>query len=94
MHLFTIITLASSYIASPRAPIVPAQFVDHNGDVMSISPSPGGSHIFVSGACDASAKVWDVNQPTSVRTFGGHESDINAVSFFPDGAAFSTGDAP
>jgi guanine nucleotide-binding protein G(I)/G(S)/G(T) subunit beta-1 len=70
------------------------QFVDHNGDVMSISPSPGGCHIFVSGACDASAKVWDVNQPTSVRTFGGHESDINAVSFFPDGAAFSTGDAP
>ena len=27
----------------------------------------------------------------SVRTFRGHESDINAASFFPDGCAFATG---
>jgi len=66
-------------------------YADHNGDVMSISPAPGGAHIFVSGACDALAKVWDVKNPSSVRTFGGHESDINAVTFFPDGNAFSTG---
>ena len=66
-------------------------YADHNGDVMSISPAPGGAHIFVSGACDALAKVWDVKNPSSVRTFAGHESDINAVTFFPDGNAFSTG---
>jgi len=67
------------------------QYIDHNGDVMSISPQPNGAAIFVSGACDAYAKVWDVNSADSVRTFAGHESDINAVSFFPDGNAFATG---
>jgi len=67
-------------------------FQDHNGDVMSISASPGTPTIFVSGACDAMAKVWDIKaQGKAVRTFAGHESDINAVSFFPDGNAFSTG---
>jgi len=67
-------------------------YADHNGDVMSISPGPGGAHLFVSGACDALAKVWDVKAGGSaVRTFSGHESDINAVTFFPDGNAFSTG---
>jgi len=68
-----------------------AQFVDHNGDVMSISAKPRSSKVFVSGACDATAKVWDISSPNDVRTFEGHESDINAVSFFPDGNAFATG---
>ena len=58
---------------------------------MSISPAPGGQNRFVSGACDAVAKVWDATDPRSVRTFSGHESDINAVTFFPDANAFSTG---
>jgi len=66
-------------------------FLDHNGDVMSISSSPVNAKIFTSGACDAHAKVWDISQPNSVRTFTGHESDINAVSFFGDGEAISTG---
>merc|ERR1719326_2260419 len=67
------------------------QFVAHNGDVMSISAQPNGEKAFVSGACDAEAKLWDMKQPDVCRTFVGHESDINAVSFFPDGLAFSTG---
>jgi len=68
-----------------------SSFVDHNGDVMSISPQPVHEKIFVSGACDAEAKVWDISSEKSVRTFRGHESDINAASFFPDGCAFATG---
>jgi len=70
-----------------------SQYNDHHGDVMSICPQPNLSHpkIFVSGACDAEAKVWDINKIGSVRSFRGHESDINAVSFFPDGIGFSTG---
>jgi len=67
------------------------QYSDHNGDVMSISCSPQGEKIFVSGACDAQAKLWDVSNPVVCRTFTGHESDINAVAFFPDGNAFCTG---
>ena len=64
-------------------------YSDHNGDVMSIAPSPLSSRVFVSGACDALAKVWDRKMDGSCRTFNGHESDINAVSFFGDGMAFS-----
>ena len=66
----------------------------HNGDVMSISPSPTTlGEVFVSGACDALAMVWDARASgsSSARTFTGHESDINAVAYFGDGLAFSTG---
>ena len=67
-------------------------YVDHNGDVMSISIAPeGGGKCFVSGACDATAKLWDRDSPKCCQTFSGHESDINAVHFFPSGRAFSTG---
>jgi guanine nucleotide-binding protein G(I)/G(S)/G(T) subunit beta-1 len=73
-----------------------SQYNDHHGDVMSICQQPSVSHpkIFVSGACDAEAKVWDINKIGSVRSFRGHESDINAVSFFPDGIGFGTGIPP
>jgi len=66
-------------------------FSDHAGDVMSLSPSPDNRDIFVSGACDATAKVWDLRVSKCVQTFHGHDSDINAVQFFPNGNAFGTG---
>lgn len=39
---------------------------------------------FISGACDASSKLWDLRDVGAKKTFLGHESDINAVavSFF------------
>ncbi|KAG5876172.1 hypothetical protein JTB14_015727 [Gonioctena quinquepunctata] len=43
------------------------------------------------GACDASAKLWDIREGLCKQTFPGHESDINAVTFFPNGFAFATG---
>jgi len=73
-----------------------SNFSDHNGDVMSISiagdPS-GPRNRFISGACDATAKLWDIKDSKSCaqQTFTGHESDINAVHFFPDSQAFGTG---
>jgi len=68
------------------------QFSEHNGDVMSVSIAPTDKNVFVSGACDAQAKVWDTrDNRTSKQSFTGHESDINAVQFFPNGQAFSTG---
>jgi len=68
------------------------QFNDHTGDVMSVSIF-GPSGQFVSGSCDATAKLWDprVHRNNCVKTFPGHESDINSVQFFPDGNAFGTG---
>lgn len=67
------------------------EFADHLGDVMSISINPTNTNVFVSGACDAFAKLWDVRTGKAVQTFAGHESDINAIQFFPDGNAFGTG---
>ncbi|KAG8142285.1 hypothetical protein E2320_006221 [Naja naja] len=58
----------------------------HTGDVMSLSLAPD-SKCFVSGACDASAKLWDVREGMCRQTFTGHESDINAICFFPNGSA-------
>lgn len=70
-----------------------AVFKDHQNDVMSVSVYDSQNY-FVSGSCDATAKLWDHRAETSkncVKTFPGHESDINSVQFFPDGYAFGTG---
>lgn len=68
-------------------------FSDHTGDVMSISLCPDNPDIFVSGSCDATAKLWDArtNNTRAERTFSGHESDLNSITFFPDGQAFASG---
>lgn len=67
-------------------------FQEHSGDVMSLSLSTNDANLFVSGSCDATAKVWDVRLAKSVRTFAGlHESDINSVQFFPKDECFGTG---
>jgi len=79
-------------------------FSDHTGDVMSLSLLPGSTSsgsssssggsgcVFVSGSCDTTAKLWDVRERKKcVKTFVGHESDINSVSFFADGGAIGTG---
>uniref|UniRef100_A0A182LTK2 Uncharacterized protein n=1 Tax=Anopheles culicifacies TaxID=139723 RepID=A0A182LTK2_9DIPT len=65
-------------------------FQGHTGDVMALSLAPQGK-TFVSGACDAKAKLWDIREGQCKQTFPGHESDINAVAFFPNGYAFATG---
>lgn len=44
----------------------------------SLSLGPN-QNVFVSGACDATAKLWDIRSGRAVQTFTGHESDINAV---------------
>ena len=66
-------------------------FADHLGDVMSLSINPIDHNMFVSGACDAFAKIWDIRQQKCVQTFAAHDSDINAVQFFPNGNAVGTG---
>jgi guanine nucleotide-binding protein G(I)/G(S)/G(T) subunit beta-1 len=67
------------------------EFADHLGDVMSLSINPLDSNQFVSGACDAFAKLWDIRQQKCVQTFAAHDSDINAIQYFPNGNAFGTG---
>lgn len=48
--------------------------------------------MFVSGSCDATARLWDIRIASrAVRTYHGHEGDVNTVKFFPDGQRFGTG---
>ena len=58
---------------------------------MSISLSPD-KNMFVSAACDAHAKLWDLRDGKCRQTFKGHDSDINSVCFFPSGDAFGKSD--
>jgi len=70
-----------------------AIFNDHTGDVMSVSIFEG-HNFFVSGSCDATAKIWDARtekKHNCCKTFNGHESDINSVQYHPSGQAFGTG---
>jgi len=67
------------------------EFQEHKGDVMGLSLSPTDHNIFVSGACDGMAKVWDINSGKCIQTFVAHECDINAVQFLPNGFGFATG---
>lgn len=67
---------------------------DHGGDVMSVAIRSTNPHTFVSGSCDATAKLWDTRMPGAancVMTYDGHESDINSVDFMANGMAFGTG---
>ncbi|KNA12976.1 hypothetical protein SOVF_121030 [Spinacia oleracea] len=64
----------------------------HTSDVLSISISKANSKMFVSGSCDSTARLWDTRVASrAVRTFYGHEGDVNTVKFFPDGNRFGTG---
>lgn len=45
-------------------------FSDHTGDVMSVSINPSNPNMFVSGSCDASAKIWDTRSGKCTQSFG------------------------
>ncbi|RYR22818.1 hypothetical protein Ahy_B03g068115 isoform A [Arachis hypogaea] len=59
---------------------------------LSISINGSNSRMFASGSCDATARLWDTRMASrAVRTFHGHEGDVNSVKLFPDGNRFGTG---
>lgn len=46
---------------------------------MCLAMSPD-QNTFISGACDSSAKLWDIRDGGCKQTFIGHTSDINAIA--------------
>ena len=67
-------------------------FDGHEGDVMALACNIEYPAEFLSCSVDATCRYWDVREPPHMgRVFEGHESDINAVHFFPNAEAFSTG---
>ena len=79
---------------------VQSKYIDHMHDVQSVAVCvENNPNLFLSGAIDAKVKLWDIrlsskNSQTHnnacVYTFDGHTSDVNCVSWFPDGNAFIT----
>lgn len=64
----------------------------HTADVLSVSINGSNSRLFISGSCDSTARLWDTRVASrAVHTYHGHEGDVNAVKFFPDGNRFGTG---
>eukprot|EP00245_Coleochaete_scutata_P016528 TRINITY_DN7747_c0_g2_i1.p1 TRINITY_DN7747_c0_g2~~TRINITY_DN7747_c0_g2_i1.p1 ORF type:complete len:288 (+),score=35.44 TRINITY_DN7747_c0_g2_i1:46-864(+) len=64
----------------------------HSSDVMSIAINPVRVDEFVSGSCDATAKVWDARTPARCSmTLHGHKQDINVVQFLRDGYTVGSG---
>jgi guanine nucleotide-binding protein G(I)/G(S)/G(T) subunit beta-1 len=70
---------------------VKERFVDHTGDVMSVSVNPMDNNLFVSGSCDNTTKVWDIRNGQCTHSFEGHTQDVNSVQFLPSGTAVTTG---
>ena len=60
-------------------------------DVMDAAACPVDANLFVSGACDASVRLWDIRTRACVARYTGHMSDVNAVTWFPSGCVFASG---
>ena len=61
-------------------------------DAMSVSISATNPKEFVSSSCDMTTRLWDTRIASrAIRTFHGHEADVNILKYFPDGLRFGTG---
>jgi guanine nucleotide-binding protein G(I)/G(S)/G(T) subunit beta-1 len=70
------------------------EFVEHSLDVncSAVAGTDGSGQVFATGSCDATIKLWDARTGTkSLRTFIGHTSDVNSLTFFPDGNLLLSG---
>ncbi|CDR37644.1 CYFA0S01e14004g1_1 [Cyberlindnera fabianii] len=71
------------------------EYLDHFGDVLCIdidrNSVNSGDCVFVSGASDGYARVWDTRSPAAAQMFFVSNSDVTAVKFFKDGNSFVTG---
>lgn len=54
------------------------EFSGHLGGVMSVCLG-NDMRTFISGACDNTAKLWDLRDGSCKQTFTGHEADVNNV---------------
>jgi len=67
-------------------------FKSHTQDVMALSMIDADPNVFVSCSVDTTARLWDIRLGTkAIKTFTGHESDINSICMMGTGQSFVTG---
>ena len=75
---------------SPRPPSHPLRpqclrtLEGHTQSISSVSVSPDGRRA-VSGGCDKTLRVWDLETGQCLRTLEGHTDEVSCVSMSPDG---------
>ncbi len=62
----------------------------HTGAVLSVSCSPIARHLCVSGAADATVRVWNHITGACERVIASHEAPVTSVAFAPDGTRFAS----
>lgn len=62
----------------------------HLEPILAVAFSPDGKKI-LTGSCDKTAKLWDVETGKVEKIYAGHSSEVTAVAFSPDGAKILTG---
>ncbi|MEG3910312.1 hypothetical protein QT979_20820, partial [Microcoleus sp. w2-18bC1] len=63
------------------------EFKGHQDSVSSVSFSPDGKYIAISG--DKTARLWDLTGKL-IQEFKGHQDSVSSVSFSPDGKYIAT----
>jgi WD40 repeat protein len=58
--------------------------------IMDAAFSPDGKRI-VTGGREATLTLWDAEKATEIRTFRGHEKEIQGVAYSPDGIRIASG---
>ena len=90
-YVLKVLSLASS-IDDPRRAFqqyTENTFFEHKSEIQSVAFSPNGLNI-VSGSCDSTAKVWNVNTGTCIASLR-HNLPVSSVAFSPDGLSIVTG---
>ena len=64
--------------------------IGHKGAIVGVSYSPDGTTV-ATASWDRTARLWDVNTGSELRTLDGHTDDVDSVAFGPDGNTIATG---
>jgi WD40 repeat protein len=65
-------------------------FFGHSSYVTTVAVAPDGKKI-ISGSCDKTIKVWDIDTGRELHTLTGHSTDLKLVTITPDGKKIFSG---